>query len=46
MEERPKKCIYKYKHDHIYIYIDSMFEIVGLFEGIRGGGRRKENDRK
>jgi hypothetical protein len=36
------KCIHKYKHDHVYIYyIESMFVIVRLFEGIRGRERRK-----
>jgi hypothetical protein len=40
------KCILKYKHDHVYTHIEDMFTTVGLFEGTKGGGRVKKNDRE
>jgi hypothetical protein len=38
------KCIHKYKHDHVPIYIESMFAKVGLLEETRRRG--KENDKE
>jgi hypothetical protein len=42
LDDRPK---YKYKHYHIYKYIQNMFPIVGLLEKTRVGGK-EENDRE
>jgi hypothetical protein len=35
------KCIHKYKHNHIYIYRENMFSVVGQFNGITGSRERK-----